>query len=210
MILRILGSLALILGAAAVMFYLSFMGKGPWTTPEARHLRALKDRRVAPARYEPLTMGDVQRLPHQLSLAAYAPLEARGVSYEGYVQRILRAIDDDCHLEVTPTPRGSAGPDTAYVTAEITPWWRQHSQRWSYEGLVAAFRPNHGGASPWDDGPRRVRVSGWLLYDFQYDTRVSPWSLQYQAPRVSGWEIHPVTRIELWDDARQSWVDDPR
>jgi hypothetical protein len=79
--------------------------------------------------------------------------------------------------------------------------------RWSYEGLVAAFHPNHGGASPWDSGPRRVRLSGWLLYDFQYDTPPSPWSLQYQAPRVSGWEIHPVTRIELWDDAQQRWVD---
>jgi hypothetical protein len=25
--------------------------------------------------------------------------------------------------------------------------------------------------------------------------------------RVTGWEIHPVTRIEIWDDARAAFVE---
>ena len=67
-----------------------------------------------------------------------------------------------------------------------------------------------GAVTPWPGGPRRVRLSGWLLYDFQYDRPATPWSRQYSAPRLSGWEIHPVTRIEVWDDARGEWVEVPR
>jgi hypothetical protein len=66
-----------------------------------------------------------------------------------------------------------------------------------------------------------VRLSGWLLYDFQYDgvhRSADPLRWMWNRfglkrpyrpdgpvsiwPRLSGWEIHPVTRIEVWDDAR--------
>ena len=69
------------------------------------------------------------------------------------------------------------------------------------------FRPNRGGITRWDAGPRRVRVSGWLLYDSQYDARHSSWALAHGAVRVTGWEIHPVTRIEIWDDALAAWAE---
>ena len=83
--------------------------------------------------------------------------------------------------------------------------WREQRRGWAYESLLVAFRPNRGGGTAWDAGPRRVRLTGWLLYDHQYDKPVSTWSLQYAKARRTGWEIHPVTNIELWDDAAQGW-----
>jgi hypothetical protein len=119
----------------------------------------------------------------------------------------MTAGDGDIHLEIAPAPRSPESPDTAYVTAEVTPRWRAGHDGWSYERLLEVFRPNRGGAARWDGGPRRVRVSGWLLYDYQYDARPSAWSLANGASRVSGWEIHPVTRIDVWDEARGAWAE---
>ena len=208
--LRFAAVLSLLLGAAALAAYLHIMGHGPLAGAPARHMRALKDRRAAPASVSVFTLAEFAALPHRVSLAGYAPLERRGVTTEGYVQRFMRAVDDDYHLELAPTPRAPGGPDTVYATAEITPAFRRDSQRWGYEALVAAFRPTRGGATPWDAGPRRVRVSGWLLYDYPYDAPPSEWEKRMGSPRISGWEIHPVTHIELWDDSLRRYVDLPR
>lgn len=153
-------------------------------------------------------MDSFAALPHGRPLAEYAPLEARGVSLEGWVQRTMLAADGDLHLEIAPAPRGEGGTDTLYVTAEITPQWRRRG-RWNGEALLAFFRPNRGGATPWPGGPRHVRVSGWLLYDYQYDRVPSSWSLGNAAPRLTGWEIHPVTRLEAWDDSSGTWREFP-
>jgi len=205
--LRFLAVVALILGAAALLGYLNLIGKGPLASPALRHLRLMKDRMVAPDSVTQIGLPAIQALPRGATLADYAPLERRGVSIDGYVQRMARAMDDDVHLEVVTASRGETGRDSAYVTAEVTPVWRRHSLRWSYGALAAAFRPNHGSRTPWDGGPRRVRISGWLLYDFQNVSDPSAWSLAESSPRVSGWEIHPVTRIELWDEASHGFVD---
>jgi hypothetical protein len=208
--LRLLAALSLVLGVAALLGYLELLGKGPLAGPRMRHLRAMKSRVQAPREVVAWTLEDFAVLPHDWSLRGYSRLENRGVSLEGYVQHILRSMDGDFHLEVAPTPRGPGGPDTVYVTAEITPEWRRGSRRWTYDRLLAAFRPNHGGVTVWDEGPRRARITGWLLYDFQYDTRPTSWALRHGAPRISGWEIHPVTRIELWDESLRRFVDHPR
>ena len=208
--LRLAAALSLLLGAAALAAYLHIMGYGPLAGAAARHMRALKDRRAAPESVSVFTLADFDALPHRMALADYAPLERRGVTMEGYVQRFMRAVDDDYHLELAPTGRAPGGPDTVYASAEITPAFRRDSQPWSYEALVAAFRPTRGGATPWNTGPQRVRVSGWLLYDYPYDAPPSEWDKRMASPRISGWEIHPVTRIELWDDTLRRYVDYPR
>ena len=209
MILRLAALLAVVLGLAALLGYLQLVGKAPWSPPEMRHMRAMKDRTAAPDSIALFTLADVESLPHGLPLAAYAALEQRGVSFAGYVQRMLTAPDGDTHFELVATPRRPGGPDTCYVTAEVTPQWFEGSASWAYESLVASLRPNHGGATFWNSGPRLARVSGWLLFDFQYDSPVGPDALQ-QGARVSGWEIHPVTRIELWSDSLHQFVDLPR
>jgi len=205
---RVLAAATLALGAVALLGGLALLGKGPGVPRELRHLRAGKGRTAAPERYAPWTADSFVALPHGRPLEAYAPLERKGVSLAGWVQRTMLAGDGDLHLEIVATRRESGGPDTAYVTGEVTPQWRRPGG-WTNEGLVSLFRPNRGGVTPWPGGPRRVRVSGWLLYDYQYDRTPSSWSLLHAAPRLTGWEIHPVTRIEVWDDAGGEWREVP-
>jgi hypothetical protein len=205
--LRLAAALTLLFGALGLAVYLDVMGHGPLAGMAGNHLRAMKDRRTPPATVQPFTLADFDRLPHRVAVADYSVDERRGVAMEGYIQRIMRAIDDDYHLEITPTPRRAGGPDTIYASAEITPGVRGSAPRWQYERLLEALRPNHGGVTEWEDGPRRVRISGWLCYDYQYDEPPSAWERRLDAPRVSGWEIHPVTRIELWDPSLGRYVD---
>ncbi len=210
MILRVCAALSLALGLATFLLYLGLVGKAPWSPPAMRHLRAMKDRASAPERYEALGAADFTALPHAVTLAERARLERRGVSFDGWVQRMLTAPDGDTHFELAPKPLAPGDPDTCYVTAEVSTQWWVGSARWSYESLVALLHPNRGGATAWDGGPRRARVSGWLMHDFQHDVIPSSWSLLHGAPRLTGWEIHPVTRIELWSDSLGRFVDVPR
>lgn len=206
---RLLAALTFLAGAATLYLALFVIGVPPGAAPEARHLRQMKNRTAVPRHYTPYTLADFQALPHGISLERRAHRESTAVSFEGWNQRMMMAGDGDAHVELVATPRGSGGRDTVYVTGEITPAFRR-SGRWSYDRLLELFRPNHGGQTPWESGPARVRVSGWLLYDYQYDHPPTSWSLQNAAPRATGWEIHPVTRIERWDEPTAAWIEVPR
>ena len=209
MTLRIAAALALLLGAAGLSAYLHVLGKGPLVALDARHVRDMKDRRDPPTTTTRFTPADFQSLPHGWSVAEYSALERRGVTFEGYVPRMLRASDDDVHLEVIPG-WNSAGVESTYVTAEVTPAFRLGSRTWTYEALAHAFRVNGGAVTPWDSGPRRVRISGWLLFDFQYDQRPDLRSTSHDPARLTGWEIHPVTRIEVWNESLGAFAEIPR
>jgi hypothetical protein len=204
-ILRVAAALALLLGGALLLVYLHLIGRAPWSSPEMRHLRAMKERTAAPAAYEPLRAADFVALPHRAPLAETARLEARGVSFTGWVQALVTAPDGDVHFELTDTSRAPDAEDTTYVTAEVTPAWTAGRDGWSFERLASLLHPNHGVRTPWPGGPRRARVSGWLCYDFQYD--VDRPVMGNHPRRLTGWEIHPVTRLEVWDDARGRFVE---
>jgi hypothetical protein len=63
-------------------------------------------------------------------------------------------------------------------------------------------RPNHKWTTemlqPFVNKNKRVRISGWLLFDFQHLGVVG-------TQRASIWEVHPITRIEV-QDADGNWV----
>jgi len=158
-----------------------------------------------PRVYEPVDMTFFADLPHQPPLEKRTAIEGRGVIMQGSIQRMVLSGDGDLHLELVEHARTAADRDTAYVVAEVTPLWRTGSKGWSFSSLLATFRPNHGGRSPWPAGPARVRIGGWLNYDHPYDRPVSTWLQLNGAPRRTGWEIHPVTSIEQWDERSQSW-----
>ena len=202
MTLRIAALLALLSGVGGLLGYLRVVGKGPFASLAERHLREMKDRDTAPASYSPMTFGAFHVLPHDLTVAEYSGIERRGVTLEGYAQYMLTASDGDYHLEIAKARPGDPGYDPHYVTAEFTPAWTRLSPRWHFEALLAALRPDRGGATAWDGGPKRARVSGWLLYDAPYDSADTPHNR-----RVSGWEIHPVTRLEVWDDRHARFVE---
>lgn len=210
MTLRVLAALGVSAGALTLAAGLTVLGMTPWSPEDGRHLRRQKSRTALPASVQPVTIGDIQALPRGRPLAEVAAIEARAVSMEGYVQHLLLAADGDLHLELAPTPREPGGRDTTYVTAEISPRFRHGAPAWQHEALAERLRPNRGGPGAWERGPARVRVTGWLLYDGPYDRQPSRWTLEHAAPRVSGWEIHPVTRLEVWDDALAAWAEVPR
>ena len=205
MIVRSLAVLIFAAGAAVLVGALALLGRAPGLPAQVHHLRAMKDRLDPPTEVLSYTMADFAALPHHISLATRSALEAHGVQMSGWVQRMVLAGDGDVHLELVENQRHLGERDTVYVAVEITPPWREQSQAWAYESLLVAFRPNRGGPAPWQAGPRRVRLTGWLTMDYAYDRPVSTWLAQRGAPRRTGWEIHPVTRIELWDDATSTW-----
>jgi hypothetical protein len=213
MTLRIAAVAAVMLGVSLFVAYLHLIGRGPLSTAEDRHLREMKERITAPPSLAAYTLKDFERLPHGLPLAGFAALEQRGVSLEGYTQFANIAADGDYHLSLTDTAPPSLFNHRT-VTAEVTPEFTRGSTRWSWERLAAELRPLSWLLPPWPGGPRRVRISGWLLYDFQYDAPFLPQRAPIiPAPihrRLTGWEIHPVTRIEIWDEARGGFVDYPR
>ena len=205
MIARSIGVLVLAAGAAVLVVGLTLLGRAPRLPEDVTHLRAMKDRLEAPASLRDMTMNDFAVLPHGAPWTERVRLERQGARMECWVQRILLSGDGDIHLELAEHRRTSADRDTVYVVAEVSPLWRATRRAWAYDSLLVAFRPNRGGPTAWDSGPRRARVSGWLLYDHPYDKPVSNWLLEHEAPRRTGWEIHPVTGIELWDEAAQAW-----
>jgi hypothetical protein len=192
-------------GAAALVGALALLGRAPGLPEQTRHLRAMKDRSDPPSAVLDYTMADFASLPHHIPLATRSAIEAYGVRMTGWVQRMVLSGDGDLHLELAENRRHLGERDTAYVVAEITPPWRTEARGWAYESLLVAFRPNRGGRAPWEAGPRRVRLTGWLTLDHPYDRPVSTWLLSYGAPRLTGWEMHPVTRIELWDEPAGAW-----
>ena len=205
MITRSLGVLGFALGAALLLVALALLGRAPGLPAETRHLRAMKDRLEPPAELREFHMADFAALPHRAPFSERAALERQGVRMEGWVQRVLLSGDGDLHLELAEHRRTALDRDTAYVVCEITPQWRYPRRAWDYDSLLVAFRPNRGGATRWNAGPARVRISGWLNYDHPYDKIVNDWMLHRESVRLTGWEIHPVTAIECWDDASQSW-----
>ncbi|MBI1797334.1 MAG: hypothetical protein HY076_05805 [Candidatus Eisenbacteria bacterium] len=196
MTMRIAALLSLALGATGLAGFLTLAGIGPLASPEAHHLRAMKDRLEAPAALEPITFAVMGALPHGEAMSAYAPIERRGVTLEGYIEGMLTSSDGDIHLEVAATDSVPSWPNERYVTAEIPARWRRGSATWQFEPLAALFRPIGSGDTRWDRRARRVRLHGWLLYDVQYDT---PHTMTIG--RTTGWEIHPVTGIDVWDPA---------
>jgi hypothetical protein len=206
MMLRIVAALSVVLGVAGLLAFLAEVGEAPWSPPAARHLRAMKNRTAPPAAYTPITFTDMQSFPHHAPLAEDAAIERRGVSLEGYVQVLGRATDGDFHLDFAPV-LDRDGDLVPYLSAEITPGVRGDSPGWRFERLLERFRPYRGGRTPWDGPPPRVRVSGWLMHDFPYEGGKP---IPGYPPHLTQWEVHPVTKVEVWDDALARWDEVPR
>jgi len=202
---RLVAIFAVTLGLSAFGFYLHQLGKGPFAPLAARHQREMKDRLATPERIEPMTHAEFLALPRNLSVAEYSGLERRAVAVEGRVRAFLRAPDGDYHAELDPPD--DAAPGTPPITTEITPQWHGDAiGGWGFERLATVFRPDGGGPTPWEGGPPRVRLSGWLLYDHESDVLPRLLGLTPVA-RATDWEIHPVTKIERWDEALAAWIE---
>jgi len=192
-----------LLGAGLALIDLSIEGVGPFATAEARHLRAMKDRSGSPNSVQDMTFEEFARLPAHPAPDVRGMLESRGVRLEGYVEHLRQAPDGDLHLDVTRAARSPGAVSQPFLTAEITPSWRHMVPGWAYEALLGAFRSREAGT---DAEPRRVRLTGWLLYDSNVGK--VPRALDpHGTERVNAWEIHPVTHIEVWDESQKRMID---
>ncbi len=206
---RLTASFASLVGLATALFFLHVVGKGPWATLEARHLREMKDRDETPERVEAVTDSAMYALPQHLDVAEYSGYERRAVSLVCRIRGMQYATDGDLHLACA-APESS---DARVLTAEITPIWRGRPARngidspgWGYEQLAAVFHPRFGTTDRWLGRPTRVRITGWLLFDHGGDV-LEKLVRMPRLLRATDWEIHPVTKIERWDDRLAGWVE---
>ncbi len=68
------------------------------------------------------------------------------------------------------------------VVAEASPYWQgEHADTWQM-GFIGPMVKDHF----------KVRVSGWLLYNPEHPEQLGK-------TRGTLWEIHPVTKVEIWN-----------
>jgi hypothetical protein len=90
----------------------------------------------------------------------------------------------DWHMALVEKP--GQGEELA-VVVETTPRVRRKHKKWTEDNLA-----------PWLDSDQPVRISGWLLFDPEHRNHMGKY-------RQSMWEIHPITKIEVWKNNK--WVD---
>jgi hypothetical protein len=169
-----------------------------------------KNREDVPAAYHPARFPALSRLPSPQSaprnrgqwtpaqLQVIAPYEGAAVAVIGYIVAIKpqtggsgestnchwhAAVEVDWHIAlVNQAGQGEASA----VVVETTPRVRRRHSGWTVARL-----------SPWLDAPNQVRIGGWLMFDPQHPDHLGKY-------RQTLWEIHPITRIEVWRDS--AWV----
>ena len=187
-LLSTLGFLGIAYAAATVL-----LGATPW---QYLSLMAQKGRTTVPAAYEPWTWADflaLPTLPRAYRASDWALVQgytARAIRLEGYIAEAYRWRDGDVDVHLRAAPSAHCfpgGPRQAQIVTEVTPAFQPPRTGWSATVLRELCEQQV-----------RVRLSGWLLHDFEHAEPASAW-------RVSAWEIHPVTAIEVWEEARQAW-----
>lgn len=166
-----------------------------------RRTNRLKSRVDTAASYVSMSPADLRLLPEvnlPRSRVRWAPrdssevarFEGAPVSIEGYLDRVLEerpvctaalAKLSNWSVAILADRSSDLARDSrSGFYAALTPQIRK-TRLWSLDTLREAAQNR-----------TRARVSGWLLFDPANLDRVGK-------SRDSSWELHPVTRIELWD-----------
>ena len=126
------------------------------------------------------------------------PYEGVPVSVVGYLVKIK--VEDtgsgestNCHFvnpdEVDwhmPFAESFGDAEATAVVVETTPRIRKEHPKWTTANL-----------SPWVNSNSPVRISGWTLLDPEHAAQIGQF-------RSTLWEVHPVTKIEVFKDGQ--WV----
>jgi hypothetical protein len=124
------------------------------------------------------------------------PYEGVPVSVVGYVVKIK--VEDtgsgestNCHFvnpnEVDwhmPFAERFGDAEATAVVVETTPRIRKEHPKWTTANL-----------SPWVNSNSPVRISGWTLLDPEHGAQIGKF-------RSTLWEVHPVTKIEVFKDGQ--------
>ena len=97
---------------------------------------------------------------------------------------MTRSAEVDWHVAIVEQ---QGDGEELSIVVEPTPRLRVLHPKWTVARLT-----------PWLDASDPVRISGWLMFDPAHRNHLGRY-------RKTLWEIHPVTRIEVWQGG--SWVD---
>jgi hypothetical protein len=113
-------------------------------------------------------------------------IKAKAEGKEACNCELAAARDHDVHVYVADTSGAASLTRSAIV--EVTPRWRAVNPSWTAQNLQALATAR-----------ARVRITGWLLYDQEH------WDMISSGERGTLWEIHPITRIQVWYNG--GWMD---
>ena len=116
-------------------------------------------------------------LSHRVNVEDKAPGESTNCN-------LLNDDEVDWHIYLTSAPNQAI---SQAIIVETTPRTRP-LHTWDKSVLDGLVNAN-----------KQVRVSGWLMYDFQHVPDIG-------TQRATVWEVHPITRIEV-GDGNGGWQD---
>ena len=187
---------------------------GPTGDGGDRPTNRLKNRSDVPAAYHPVTFQAIagrsypspapleRRNWTQDQLSQITPFEGAAVSVEGYVVAIRaqtggsgettnchfhHAAAVDWHIALVEHP---GDPEGTAIVVETTPRVRRLHAGWTTKRL-----------GMWKNSNQPVRISGWLMFDPSHPNHLGRY-------RSTLWEVHPITKIELFDGSEWEELDD--
>jgi len=169
--------------------------QGNASDPKMKQLNKNKNRTDEPNDFVTISWDDLSNLPAE----SVDDIQGAPVSVIGYLSNrvkvqtekpgestncnLLEPNEVDWHMYLTKGPRQ---PIKTAIIVETTPRVRPN-HKWTTEMLTPYVNKN-----------KQVRISGWLMYDFQHLNVVGK-------ERGTVWEVHPITKIEVQDD-QGNWV----
>jgi hypothetical protein len=181
--------------------------------PEKPQLNTLKNREEPPASYKDMSFhafldwtdavgaqGDPDNDISDATLAKVQPLIDQAVRVRGYLVGAKKGSREsancggsagyDFHIWLSDEPGEDQdkisndelrGYKATAIVVEPTPRWQAHNASWkllkNYKQLIR--------------DKTKVRISGWVFFDPEHPDEV-------EQTRATLWEIHPVTKIEVW------------
>ena len=190
-----------------------FQGEGGVCGPSGdggdTYTNTRKNRTDASAAYHEVTWKSLQSLPYPVAARSLAdwtaaqlgqikPYEGIAVSVVGYIDAIK--VEDkgsgestNCHFTAAdevdwhiPLVEHAGDAEATSIVVETTPRIRQSHPKWTTANLAA-----------WVKADAPVRISGWALLDPEHRAHLGKY-------RATLWEIHPITKIEVFQDGQ--WI----
>ena len=169
-----------------------------------------KNRTDSPVAYHEVTWSALQGLPYPKAgksletwtpeqLAEIQPYQGIAVSVVGYLTAIKvqsggSGESTNCHFtnaeEVDwhmPLVEQQGNPESTAIVVETTPRVRKQHNKWTPSALAS-----------WVKSAAPVRISGWTLLDPEHRGHLGKY-------RSTLWEIHPITKLEVFKDGQ--WMD---
>jgi hypothetical protein len=190
-----------------------------------------KNRTDVPSSYHAVTRGAINSLAYAkgapksrmdwtpAQLATIAPFEGSAISVEGYLYKVkvesssVNAASGgestNCHARLAndvdwhmPLTANVGEGESVAIIVETTPRVRKQHALWTTAHLKAwtAHLGSHPNASY---NQQKVRISGWLMLDPEHQDMID------SGLRSTLWEIHPITKIEVWNNGAWADLDNP-